>query len=338
MISRFFLVGIVAALGITIPTWTEIRAWMGSLHQWTATALATLDTSTFREDHPEMLVGRVEPIRPVFVPIVPDDHTSSVADELNRMAEGLDPPPHMVVVRRAPAAGERKGSAMGRVRPEYAGVVTVDAIDWKLMSELLEAVDRFRAGAASAESPISRRHSEPAAPPIVCVFSPSTKVTPARSEDPSPGDASPIPIRVAREPDLIAPVTDESSDVAGALNRFAEGIGTGTPDSIAASTNRSLSGPIEGETNAQLVVAEEVERIFEGLPFADQTPAVERTSVLISIAPRPTPADLRPATAEQPSPGSSSPEVAHAIRLTHDAVRAWMRVMSGPGFVRISSR
>ena len=45
MISRLVLVGVVGALGISVPTWPEVQEWMGAAHSWTAYQLAVWDAS-----------------------------------------------------------------------------------------------------------------------------------------------------------------------------------------------------------------------------------------------------------------------------------------------------
>ena len=50
MISRMILVGLVAVLGVSLPSRSESGGWLTSAHDWVMTQLAEWDTYTPEED------------------------------------------------------------------------------------------------------------------------------------------------------------------------------------------------------------------------------------------------------------------------------------------------
>src|SRR5579885_1287476 len=78
VIARMVLVGLVAALGISVQAWTEIRLCLEAVHSWTATQLAAWDAPARNETWPIVVAPPPELRRPVREPIIPDESTSGV--------------------------------------------------------------------------------------------------------------------------------------------------------------------------------------------------------------------------------------------------------------------
>src|SRR5262249_32285615 len=63
MIARLFLVGMVAALGITFPSSEECQYWFGSFQQWASARLADWDTWTPQPDETRTAAAAHGPMR-----------------------------------------------------------------------------------------------------------------------------------------------------------------------------------------------------------------------------------------------------------------------------------
>lgn len=199
MISRFVLVGLVAALGISIPTRSELASCVTALHEWTATGLAALDASGHRPLRPVLLAWVPERQRPVYAPIEPATSVVGIADELNRMADGVEVPPPSAHPRRSGVPEPLVG------QPNF---IPADTMEEKLVVELRRIV----AEVPSPETPISptieKRHDRPARGESQCLF--------------SRGVLSIATVAPQWEP-IEAPA-EFSADIATTLNRFAEGM------------------------------------------------------------------------------------------------------------------
>src|SRR5581483_7823241 len=103
MISRMILVGLVAVLGVSLPSRSESDGWLSSAHDWVIAQLADWDTYTPGEDGcismPEVSAplprnaarkaGGADVKAPAAFEVIPvaDDRANRLADELNRLSE-----------------------------------------------------------------------------------------------------------------------------------------------------------------------------------------------------------------------------------------------------------
>ena len=197
MLSRLVLVGMVAALGITVPTWPEIRGWMSAVHSWTACRLEEWDASASSDADPVVPPPLVHRPRPVFTPIEPDETASAVADALNRVSDGRDLRPGQALATRRPTGREMDHPAAGRERVESSGVPSLDSREGEWMAELRQAFERSDAQVGADEVPAAPRRSRMRLdPPLVCVFTASPMIAaPVRPVTAAPVETSPRPRR-----------------------------------------------------------------------------------------------------------------------------------------------
>lgn len=337
MMSRLVLVGMVAALGITVPTWPEIHGCMRSAHVWMAARLADLDASRSPSEDPPIIPP--PPIRRTrsITPIDPDIRILTVADELNRAAQGLDLPAGVMVVRHRPTVEADTTPASMRQCRDSAVVPTPDILECARIRDVLETVERSSEEGGTAESPVASQRSKVPAT-VACVFSASA----TRLTAPSPASShvlrGTVTLTVSKprmEP--IEPADDGATDVAGVLNRSAEGMDLAPENPKPVGAPAPAFTPIDPDACIQASIADELNQADEGLAIAHTSPIGEATrepastSAPIAVAP--------PATvADRAAPPGPAPEFAQAMRLTREAFRAWMKVVANPAIVQVSAR
>ena len=166
MFTRLVLVSMVAALGITVPTRTDILGWVKAAHSWTASQLAEWDTRANTEAdafpsapvfpsapaertaaaevsaQPAPIVAegsgrtRLETVHgsrgPTLEEIFVEECTIGLAEKLNRLAEGL----RLAAIRELVA--RRSEIAAGTIRlPDDLGVIlAADPLEVKLLVRL----------------------------------------------------------------------------------------------------------------------------------------------------------------------------------------------------------
>ncbi len=200
MISRFVLVGLVATLGISIPTRNELVSCVGVLHEWMANGLASLDASTHRTSPPGLRDWTPNRPRRNYTPIEPTLTVVGIVDELNRMSDGIEVPP-------LPSRPRSSGTARSAFsRSKVFSFVTneenfVANTEDMLVRSALPATSMSRLA-------MEKRHSCPARGESHCSFSPGLFST----------------VRVTPPWEPIEASTDSSADIATVLNRFAEGL------------------------------------------------------------------------------------------------------------------
>lgn len=322
MLPRLMMVGMVAALGITVPTRPEVRGCMRSIHSWTAYRLAALDGTTHGSHESIVTIPWAERARPVFEAISPDLRTSSIADELNRTAEGLDLPGEAFLARTRPRGGHLSRESSLPAAADNGVVPTIDDLESKLMLELAEGLDRSGSEPGLTGASISSPVDLPAAPTIVCAFTTTRELSPVRRTSPA---AAPKPEREILVAGLIEPPTEAVGDEAGALNQFAQGIDADLRDPVATTARRPDFVPIDPDRARPISVVDELNRLWEGI----ETPM---TGAAAPLAARPV------ARAAAPRVMSPGPDLAQAVRLTSDAFRAWMKIVMRPAVVQVSAR
>jgi hypothetical protein len=315
MMTRVFLVGMVAALGITVPTWPDVQGWVNAAHSWTAHQLANWDACPRRTGY-DVTVLPFAMATQRFEPIVASDCALDPAEELNRFAEVVDVAPAPVVVRRDPQAegtARKSGRAVSREFAASGGVVTPEIA---CMAEWLLAVERPTSEVRATEAPLAMWRSRAIIARFECAFSPSLE---ARSR----------PLAIAPRINPIDPVADTRPDVADGLNRFGERFEIAPPLPTAATAPTPRFEPIDPGTALDTGLAFELNLASDGMALAwhaADAPHQVTTSACDMIA---------PGSADRPSPPT---DVAHAIRLTGEAVQAWMKIMTGPALVQVSVR
>jgi hypothetical protein len=337
MTSRLVLVGMVAALGISIPTWPEIQGCMLSIHSWTAARLADLDASTSRYEDPPIAVLPLHPrARRSFELIEPDHHVSVVADELNRLAEGLELPAGIGPFCPQGVSVVRQPSPILRSCRDSAVVPTLDLVQCEQIRGLLE---ESRPSKAELNRIASRTASQPSisdAPVAACPSPPATREPPAPGVDSPPVESDGIKVAIV-EMDPVSSLDDASTAVGIELGRFAEGIDLGSERAGPRGDERLAFTPIDVAASAQPSLADEINRAADGSIVA----STAVTGKFHQPAPRSGRPLLIPVAITSPrrhAPIGPLSEVARAMRLTRAAAHAWMTVMAGPTSVRISAR
>lgn len=197
MISRFVLVGLVATLGISIPNLSELVSCIGALHEWTANGLASLDAPGHRDARPDFLPWTPETARRFHDLIEPSLAIVGIADELNRLSDGVEVPP--------PTRPQRSKDPERIIdRPELFTVVTMEE---KLVVELERNIVEAASPTTSTTTTKERRHERPARGESQCCFSPGTSLI----------------VSVASQWEPIEVPADPLVDIATTLNQFAEG-------------------------------------------------------------------------------------------------------------------
>jgi hypothetical protein len=346
MVSRLVVVGLVGALGISVPTWPELREWMNAANNRIACQLAAWDASAGGDA--DLIV--VPPIAPAVVDrprsapvagstasdlIVVDEHPSGLAYELNREAEGPGGPASSAQgigvgqAGKPDLPGDRAEFASdARRRDEFSLALPHGTPEGRLMAELVQAVrsaDREPAG------PEARGALRTALDRVPCTFSPSCAVPP-----PAPAAATaataPVPPAVPA-PDRTNRLSDAMPGTGQALDCFADP--SDQPVLVLADSSPAEPAfePIDPATIPGL--AEQLNLTAEGLTtpasatIGDHPAGGEAAASRASIPPAPDPADSAP---------GPTPHVVHAVRLTGQALHAWMNVLAGPAIVQVSAQ
>jgi len=338
MMTRLVLVGMVAALGITVPTWSEVGGCITSLHSWTACRLADWDTARSRCEETGVAARIVRrPIR-VFEPIVPDDTSRDIAYGLNRMSEGLDALPEAIVVNRCPRHQGVRSPLVARMRAQSSRITTIDTMEEKLMTELVGAIEQLNDDVATTDQGATHRAKSPFDPPTVCVFTASPRAPAPVRAGAASADKPKWHARLSGPKiEVIEPLIDGSFNAASVLNRFGEGIELSVSGRLHADSPHAAFVSIDPTLTGIPSLADELNRLSEGVPHGPHPAVVDRQSIQEPIS-RGTPGTTDIAEQVRPAPPIQSTEVALAMRLTRDALHAWMKVMAGPAFVQVSSR
>jgi hypothetical protein len=339
MMTRLVLVGMVAGLGITVPTRPEIQGWMNALHSWTACRLEAWDSSRRSDADPVRLAAPAERPGRVSEPIEPDDQTSGVAYELNRMSDGLDTRLEQAIVGRRADDKGMSIPATGRARPEFSGALTIDRMELKLMVESFLAAERSSGeGELPAAQASHRRSRKLIDPPIVCAFTTSSTTTPrVRPVAAFSATAGSQLHPSLPKTDLIEPLADVTCDIVGGLNRFAEGIDEPFVDRLAIQGGKPAFVPIDPAGTSSASQADELNRVSDGITIALAAPGERHSRRPTSIFGWTSVPSTKVAGGWSSPPRCSS-EVAQAMQLTRDALHAWMKVMRGPAIVQVSAR
>jgi hypothetical protein len=333
MMTRLVLVGMVAALGITAPTWGQIQGWMGALHCWTASRLERWDTSRSHEADFVVAVSPVRRPRPAFEPIEPDDKVSKVADELNRTSDGLDLRPESAHASRSRVMAGTETPSAGRHRRASRREFGLDWREFEWMAEWRGNVEPPIADARPDEMPAAGRRSKAMLdPPIACVFTASaTMVTPAHSVAASGVETRERPPMIWPKADLARVLATAESRLALERSRLAERIERLLPDRPAVHPAGPAFEPIDPAMCVCTSLADELNADSDSNTIArarlGEADGHARESGSTGTPVRPSAGGSRP-----------SPEVAQAMRLTRDAVHAWVKVMSGPTAIQVSAR
>jgi hypothetical protein len=403
MVSRLLLVGMVATLGVTLPSRSECEGWFSSVQSWASAQLADWDAWQPREGDPcpvaetpiritfeaipqpsdprviadgsqetagatlnrssalirkegarrlsgdGSMSGRPSPqIEPIALePIaVAEDADTGVADQLNRESERLE-------------IGQTRAGRT-EVRVDSATVMPSAHPELRLLTELCLIVEK----AGDAEKLI---HPEVHSPRVIrpsvpedAVFERITNRLELFSEDLAaspPANSLPVGSRVTFDP--IELPADLGIGIADELNRFAEGLAANANGPASKPAQAPQFEPIDVDEDLDSGTAYALNRASEGLGgittaaegLAHGEPQIRRNQQGSAFTSRPyLPASRKLASAahvqeKSPShpelpldPGAADSGLREAVRLTRDAMCAWMNVMKGSTRVDMTAR
>jgi hypothetical protein len=341
MITRLVLVGMVAALGISVPTRPGVQGWVLAAHSWTAHQLADWDTGARRSTSGFTLPSVVTTV-PAFEPIVVDERASGLADELNRFAERVDIDPRPAPSGRTPSAEGIARTTHMPLLSEFSAALGIGTPEMRGMAELMLAAEGSQGAVGPAEAVVTEHRAGARVSPADCIFTPSVA---ASSTAPPATELSceprSLPVADALQHEFIEPATDVQDDIASELNCLGEAFEIAAPAEMPPAAPKPPFDPIDPGTELDTGLAFELNRLSDGMAVAwsaaDRTDNPQPESTLRLTRPE-SAITSTPVPAERPSSPGPSPDVAQAIRLTGEALHAWMSVMTGPAIVRITAR
>jgi hypothetical protein len=368
MISRMILVGLVAVLGVSLPSRSESGGWLTSVHAWAIAQLAEWDTYTSGEDL-GFIVTETPDSSPreatqaatcsnttasvAFEPIpVDDNRDTGLAYELNRMAEGLDNPATTTAIVESPT--------------DFVAVSSSDSIELKLVVELCRIAENSARHETVSSPPIPQPRTADAAPVIDEIFADGSNVfAPAEPEPASitqqPREANtattidelfadgsevfapaepelasitqPKPASIAARPEFepIPPLVDLAMDIAAKWNRFVEGIKIRPEDAAPRPVRTPTFEPIKVPADLESGIAYELNHASEGLD--NVPPAVRRLGDT-----RPQIPGSEPTAHTEGHHNHGDASIGKALSLTRDAAFAWMNVLAGMTPVAMTSQ
>ena len=338
MMTRLVLVGMVAALGISVPTTPDIQGWMNAVHSWTAHQLANWDTSAHQQANAITLPPPVDFV-PAWHPIVVEAEVSGPAYDLNRAAEGLDIVLAPEMGRRTPSVEATERTTPGTVLGEFPVAPAVETLEMRVMSDLLLAAERANSEVRPAEGEVIGPRAKSIVSPAECVFTPGKPATPATSGPTSPiVESGPTAVAIASKTDLIEPVADTPPELDGEASWFVQAIERTQPAAIVSTASEPPFDPIDPGSSVDEGLAFELNRAADVVAITRDPGDHPETSSHATLNRADTPVQpTAPMEERSPSPGPS-PDVAHAIRLTGEAALAWMKIVTGPAVVQVSVR
>jgi hypothetical protein len=285
-----------------------------------------------------------------FEPILADNPGSGIADELNRISERpeIRPSPtrnHLARFRE----GELPGAPMTnparteprppRITQSHSGDLPganlpadslSQSLEWNLLAELYRVTQtaRVNGGVSVAETSPGRQHEASDANDDVYEENPDP-YEPLMGELSSTAQPGNLPPAAHSRFEPIERPGDFVSGIADELNRLAEG--TGIPAEPANPANPAPPEPIVVAADCQSGIAYELNRASEGLQSIP--PDVSRIRPDQEVA-----FDVPPADPMRNQRPAAEIGLEDAIRLTRDAARAWMNVLTGPTLVRMTAR
>lgn len=319
MTTRLVLVGMVAALGISVPTRPDVQGWVNAIHAWTVHRLADWDAST-RCKLEGITLSPMVRTRPRFEPILPEERLSDPAIELNRVAEVVDIAPVPVVVRGDLKRAGTSGPAVEPWAGELMAIATSRGPETTGLAVLLKFAERPDLIVHATAEPLSIRRSAPGGAKWNCVFTRSNAT----------GD----PAVLAPRFDPIEPLADRRSDIAEELNRFGEHFELApSADTTPVASNHRWE-PIQPDQTYETDLASALNHAADGMAVAWETDETSKpTHTARATASRP-----NPTSAERLSSSGPATDLADALRLTGQAAHAWMRIMTGPAVLQVSAR
>ncbi len=364
MISRLVLVGVVGALGISVPTWPEVREWMGAVHSWTAWQLAAWDACSRREVDSIAMVPTPRPLPaeiglaaatdarairpaplPAFEPIVVDRARMGPGVRIESQGRrarhrfgrrGCEFGAEIAETR--PSDASRKDSNEARRRDDLSRPLVADALELKLMAALVQAAESADAPAFPITTPVAEGRCRVPASPLACVFTRSSSATrPAASDRAIASASSPGPAGTTLPSVGRRSLNDTMPGTGPKLDCFAEPFDQPAPAVAVATSSRPAFDLIDPGTEPGAGLAEELNSASHGLAVELLAPILDHRD-----PPEPSPRSApiaHPAAPvrEVPRP-VPAPHVAQALRLTGEAVHAWMNVLTGPAIVQVSVR
>ncbi|HZW33697.1 MAG TPA: hypothetical protein VFF52_23450 [Isosphaeraceae bacterium] len=377
MISRLVLVGMVAGLGVTLPSWPECESWCQSAQEWASARLADWDTWRPREADSSRQAKTPIPaereVRPVPVATAVarpgDSKTGPTRAPSPAIEAASDPTPGPQAIAAHPTAvADDPVADVALELNRWAEGLDIQPSTIVSRSSSFVRVPVAARGLAAWEDVIASCRTAEAsgvAETIADLF----EENPDGYEPSDEGLASSVAVEptvraVQPKCDPIEPPSswDRAEGIAEELNRFAEGIGIGIgPEATSNPIARSPQGEPIATMPPESGIADELNRASEGLDLTlpgrgdlqhpapqlltseDASGAAPASSSRPGVQARQTnpdlPADRFPAGGEPTVHRAPAHSgLDQAIRLTRDAAFAWMDVLKGPTGVTMTLR
>jgi hypothetical protein len=325
MFTRLVLASLVAALGVTLPSRTDCQRWYSSVETWASAKLADWDTWQPAQRESQTVPARFGQVAWASGPSALDDAGSN---------------------RR-----ERRDDA-GDVSPVWlsANLELWLAAEISRQAELVEGSQRVVVahGPADVPEPVVQEKT-----PVVSTD--LSRVLPVDVFAPSEPPAS-SQVKTTPKFEPIELASDLDSGTAYELNRFGEAVGPDSRPSASTRPEAPRFEPLAVGEEVESGLAYELNRTSEGIGIdplraADASPWGPRVENVVKDArpaasSEPLPAEptasYRPHVADSPgqavSASAPGARIGHAVRLTRDALCAWINVLTGPALVNMSSR
>jgi hypothetical protein len=385
MLSRMILVGLVAVLGVSLPSRSDSGSWLTPAHDWVIAQLADWDTYTPGKDCGFIATEAPDPLpreatrapertnTTTSVAFDPIPVTNGLADELNRLAGGLDILATVTAIAESPV--------------DSVVVSSSDSVEWKLAVELRRIAETSASDEPCSSQATPRAREAEMDPAIDEIFADASQVFAPATEAMATA-AQPKSVSIAARPSCELAQTLVSqpceADADPTIDEiFADGSQVFAPSEQAMATaGQSESASIAAQPIFELIpppvdfetdIATELNLCGEGVEttFEDDAPTrsepirtfdsievpadldsgiayeLNRASEGLEIAlpeirkpseaPSPIPASATTANV-QDEPNSGNASIGKALGLTRDAALAWMNVLSGTTPVMMTSQ
>ena len=333
MVSRLVLVGAVAVLGATLPGRSGGDGWFTSARVWMIARLADWDACRSRGDGEGIVVTPSESWEQEVVPVatpapapanfdpipVAQDLDCGIADELNRVSDGVTIPPRAILI--------------AETRPDFASAPSIDSIETRLALEVCRFVENRRVVENLAPLAVDQPRQAQDVDSIGALFGTDMAMFAPSADTPTsdiPAESPPNPARV--EIDSYEPLVDCKSGIDGERARSAERIEPEPgPEVVGRRPARVWTfALIEVPADLESGTAYELNHASEGLGIVPADPR--------RLGNTPPPGRGREHAAHAEAKADEDKSLGKAIRLTRDAASAWMDLFSGPTPVEMTSR
>lgn len=335
--SRAILVGVPMALCFVFLVYLLSQGWLVAIHSRIVSSLACVDTPAVLPERGSMIDDPSPWPSRILDPIDPLDRSSDLAEVLNRQSEGL-PLPRATFATLGSSLQPRVTDGPTPARRTAAReVAAARAFDREMMAELLGML--ARPGTTDEDEPRSAaRRLAGKRSPVCCVFTPSQArpnrepiASQSHSPESRPTAGSPVPVK------MMAEVVAGPTNLVGPGQHAADETTPSRNHRLRVSPNRPPFEPIDPEVAPHHSVADDLNRDSEGGYLAPPI-LLGRHSGPSKPTGKSSDPTIIPQERSRSMSSKPASEMAEAMRLTRDAMRAWTALLARPASVQVSSR